>query len=74
MANGFQPTVPTKDRSTHLWRQRHAAGGPFGFARIVDGAVVGIRSLVRVEIIYDHGLRHRTGGPRPIAMITTFTP
>jgi hypothetical protein len=40
----------------------------------VDGAVVGIRSLVRVEIIYDHGLRHRTGGPRPIAMITTFTP
>ena len=46
VANGFQPTLTSKNCSTNLRGQHDAASGQFGLPGIVDGDVVGILGLV----------------------------
>src|SRR5260221_11240826 len=63
VANGFQPTLPSKNRSTNLRGQYDAASRQFGLPSIVDGDVVSILGLVigAIEecLIFGPGQHHQ---------------
>ena len=44
--NGFQPTLTSKNRCTHLRREHAAATSQIGLPSIVDGNVIGILGLL----------------------------
>ena len=65
LANGFQSTLTSKNRSANLRGQHATASGQFGLPRIVDGDVVGILGLVIGAL---QGVPHIRPGAAPPAL------
>src|SRR6266851_573563 len=63
VANGFQPTLTSKNRSANLRGQHDAASSQFGLPSIVNGDVVGILGLVigalEESLIFGPGQHHQ---------------
>jgi hypothetical protein len=81
IANGFQPTLTSKNRSANRPGQHDAASSQFGLPGIVDGDVVSILGLVigalKECLIFGPGQHHQllaAGRPNDLWCAHSFAP